>query len=618
MEAHQDRSLRWLIRRLSRVGPAEALHRLRGQLWWAAAGKRPTPDALQDVGGPWLAVPSLTDPQRDSLTRRADRVLQGDLPGFGGLWWAFDGDWNRDPRSGRRFPVVRGDRVPYRDPGEHGDIRALWEVQRHHHLAWLAQAWASTERTVYLDGLGEQLRAFLDQCPFPCGSAWTSALESAVRLANWSVAWQLAAEALPADLRDRWRRAALQALELVRANRSEGSSSNNHLVGELGGLVVGGVTWEPSRVAADLDRLGAQLLRQIAPDGSSREGSPGYLGFVVTWGLIAGAAGATLRTSFSSAAWARLAAAGAYLRATAAGGDVPALGDADDGQVLQLGSRRLDPARVGRLTLAVLSEDSDDDDEACWWASGCPVTPSPSARTWFEDAGEAWLRGEGPFRVLLRGGQIGEGALGGHGHLDALSVLAWVAGEPLLVDRGTGSYLAAPEWRAHFRGSSAHSTVTIDGRGSSEASGAFQWGRRARVEVRTMDGGGVVGRHDGFEGLKDPVTHERRVFLDGDSLTVDDTFRCRGEHEVTLYWQVAPGWEVTVDGAGARADKAGIACVLEATSALSLHIGEVATERLGWHSVRFGEWQAAPTLRQVVAISGTTSVRTTWRTMVGG
>jgi len=579
--------------------------------WWWLRAKEAEPSAPPDAESPWVRTPeALDDGERAAVLERAVRVLGMDRPGYGGAWWAWDGGWNRDPTSGRSFPLVRGDRVRYRGDGV-GDIRALWEVQRHHHLVWLAQGWALTGQARFREALGDELDAFLGDCPFPRGPAWTSALEVGVRLANWAVAWQLAGDALPTELRARWCGTARAALGLVRANLSTGSSGNNHLVGELGGLVAGGSVWDPTRVGRDIDTLGEELLRQIAPDGSSREGSPGYLGFVVSWGLLAGAAAASRRSSFPWAAWERLAAAVGYLRGMTVGGRVSRLGDWDDGCVVPLAAARPTPAEVGRLAGALLGEGAHPG--AGWLGASVPEVAVPSARAEYEDAGHVWLGDRAGLRVLVQAGSIGEGVFGGHAHADVGSILVWWEGEPLLVDRGTGSYLAEPRWRAWFRGTAAHNTLTVDERSSARPDGAFLWRRVPAVEREVVRDGGavtaVVVRHDGFGRKGTPVWHERRVAVEGSRLVVEDTVRCEESHDVALHWHLPPKRHVAVGGAMATVQTARGAARFEAEGELEVVEGGEA-QGLGWHSPVFGRWEPAPTIRQRLRIDGTTTVRT--------
>ncbi|MCO4772760.1 MAG: alginate lyase family protein [Deltaproteobacteria bacterium] len=626
MKAFEDRSLRWLLRRLRRVGPAEALHRLRQELWWAQVtpsriGPRRGPPEESDaplltLHHPWVRRP---DGDPAAYVARADRVLAGEVPGLGGGWRTREQpvQWHRDPATGRTFPRVRADRVRYRDPAVDPDIRATWEGMRHHHVVWLAQGFAWSGDPVYVAALEKELSEFFTQCPFPEGPAWTSALEVAVRLANWAAAWQLLGAGISSSsFQHKWSRAVAQSLEHVRVNLSMGSSANNHLVGELGGLVVAGALWAPGELEDAVPRLEAQLLLQIAADGSSREGSTGYLGFTLSWGLLAGLAAQGAGQPFAEATWDRLAAAVGFLRALSEGHEVPDLGDWDGGQVLQFGVERLSPTVLARVGAAVFG--GGPEEEALWWTSvhDAPPRHIPFAKRTSLDAGLHWVGSSTGVRALLRFGQIGGGALGAHGHADTLSVLLWADGVPVLVDRGTGSYLADPSWRAHFRGTAAHNTATVDGVDSSVASGAFQWEQRAVGELLEGTPTSVRAQHDGYMRLG--VMHERTLLLEGDTLRVEDTFRCEGRHDLALHWHLAPGWSVSLDGARARTElgetgeSPAATWVVEAEGPWTVHEGEEEPQRMGWHSAGFGTWAPAPTLCQRLSIHGTTTVRTQW------
>src|SRR6185436_17396116 len=109
-----------------------------------------------------------------------------------------------------------------------GDIKYLWELNRHLQLVTLAQAYALSRERRYFDVLRVQLESWLDACPFRRGANWTSALEAAIRLINWSSAWQLLGGANSplfdgtdgARLQRRWLDSVYQHAQFVSANFS--------------------------------------------------------------------------------------------------------------------------------------------------------------------------------------------------------------------------------------------------------------------------------------------------------------------------------------------------------------------------------------------------------------
>ena len=70
--------------------------------------------------------------------------------------------WNVDPRTGIEAPLIFGKELNYREPALVGDIKYLWEPNRHMELVTLAQAWHLTHEERYLRRLPDVAR-FLDQ-----------------------------------------------------------------------------------------------------------------------------------------------------------------------------------------------------------------------------------------------------------------------------------------------------------------------------------------------------------------------------------------------------------------------------------------------------------------------
>jgi hypothetical protein len=141
-----------------------------------------------------------------------------------------------------------------------------------------------------------------------------------------------------------------------------------------------------------------------------------------------------------------------------------------------------------------------------------------------------------------------------HAHADVLSFVFWADGRPLLVD--PGSYVYTGPWRNHFRGTSAHNTVEIDGADQCELWGDFRVAFPPRVRV-----GGVrsdrnfavaTACHDGYGRLADPVEHHRAlVWLPRYGLVVVDRLCSRRAHAIRTRLHVAPG--VRCDGANSVA-----------------------------------------------------------------
>jgi len=103
--------------------------------------------------------------------------------------------------------------------------------------------------------------------------------------------------------------------------------------------------------------------------------------------------------------------------------------------------------------------------EEARWLRGLPdarrVARTSTPRRF--DAGGRALLGAWPDHVVVDVGEVGFRGLGGHGHVDALSLVATLGGHAALVDSGTGSYTGDPALRNRLRDVPAHSTLVLDG-----------------------------------------------------------------------------------------------------------------------------------------------------------
>jgi hypothetical protein len=93
----------------------------------------------------------------------------------------------------------------------------------------------------------------------------------------------------------------------------------------------------------------------------------------------------------------------------------------------------------------------------------------------------------------------------------------------------------------------------VDGADQSVMLGPFLWGARAHARCilwePRIEGGKVIGEHDGYRRLPDPVLHRRTLSLDSEVriLTIRDDVLARGNHDVALYFHLAEDAVVSTD-----------------------------------------------------------------------
>jgi hypothetical protein len=136
----------------------------------------------------------------------------------------------------------------------------------------------------------------------------------------------------------------------------------------------------------------------------------------------------------------------------------------------------------------------------------------------------------------------------GHAHADALSFVLSFEGEPIFVDSGTYNYTSDLEARQHFRSTSAHNCLTVNGESSSIPSGAFSWKTIAEAELlewrENENGVCFRGTHDGFERFG--VDYERQVLLKNNSVILKDSIKSVELNSYELNFILSPQREAEI------------------------------------------------------------------------
>jgi hypothetical protein len=412
------------------------------------------------------------------------------------------------PAAGALWSSAAFERVSRLDPSTH-----LGRFQREYGEDVLEAARAGD-----VEGARSLIATWIDLHPPRDDDAWHP-YPLSTRVGNWIAALTLLpALASPALSRSLW-------AQLARlAHNVEYDVLGNHLVRNARALVVGGAAFAaPALTRQGIDILRRELPSQILSDGGHYERSPAYH-LLVLRDLLE--VQAVSPEPWLAEAVERMRAFGAALQRP---DGVPAL--FNDGGVDIAPRLDLPAAPEG---VCVLRE------------SGFAVVR----------AGKLWL--------AFRCGPLAPDYLPPHAHADALSFQLWWDGRPVFVDPGTYTYEAGAE-RDWFRGTSAHSTVVVDGRDQFRLWGAFRSGPLPVVTLLQAGESAV----EASVILARGVRHVRRLEWGPRRLLVRDRLEGNGRHRVEsrLLWADHAPSDVTLEPAAV----------------------DVAVRERAWVSERFGE-----------------------------
>ena len=284
-------------------------------------------------------------------------------------------DWQLDFKSGFRWRESDwfGDIRVAPLPG--ADIKVPWELARMQHLVVLAYAHALTHDETWGRAARNQILDFIAQNPPRFGVNWRTAMDVAIRAANWVMAFELlraAGFAFDPPFLDVFKASLLDHGRHIAANLERyPEGRGNHYLADLAGLAFV-AAWLPRTIETDAWRafaareIPAEVLHQFNPDGSNFESSVCYHRLAVEMAAFALAvlAGRGAVISRLGKIAERLSRAGEFLRdLTKPNGRMAQIGDNDSGRFFKLhpaftrtdGIEPDEDSLDGRATLAALA-----------------------------------------------------------------------------------------------------------------------------------------------------------------------------------------------------------------------------------------------------------------------
>lgn len=551
-----------------------ALHRLR-------IGPRAPKLIPQAVGGNFFFGPDERE-KRASLLRtylpgeaeaivsEADDICKHRfrLLGFGSRDFGPEIDWHV---NNRLQPLKPWFKIDFLDFTAIGDHKLVWELNRHQHLVTLAKAWLLTGDASYVTELVNQWYSWRAANPYPLGVNWASSLEVAFRSLSWLWARHLVAgcPALP----DAFESDLLQGLQLqgryIERYLSTYFSPNTHLLGEATALFFLGTLCPQLSDAKRWQEQGWTILleeseRQVLKDGVYFEQALYYhvyaLDFFLHSRILAQRNGLHIPGEFDEILKKML----NVIHRLSESAPIESFGDDDGGRLFNPRRNRAehmtDPLASGAILLDSHEYSAANLTEESIWLFGEQAVRSFTKSAAKYDRSSTALSSAGIYLIndvspCMQQMRIDAGPQGtgnsGHGHADALSICLSIDGRRVLVDPGTYCYVSADGDRDHFRGTTAHNTLTVDHLDQAVPEGSFAWTSIPHVIEETWLNGRTfdffIGSQDGYTRLQEPVLHRRFAFhIKGGLWIVRDLAEVKGEHFLQCNWHFAAG--VTVSG----------------------------------------------------------------------
>lgn len=527
--------------------------------------------ALRDRAASVSALRSYFPDEEAKIVGQADRLISGvfDLLGHRALDFGRPvPDWHLDPVSGKRSPLRHWSRIGETDPAETGDKKIVWELNRHQYFTVLGRAYWLTSDEKYAETFAEHLRAWIDKNPPKMGVNWMSSLEIAYRSISWIWAYHFFRDspAFEPGLFLKLLKGLYLNARHLQKHLSTYSSPNTHLTGEALGLYfIGGFLREIDEASrwteTGYDILIDALEYQIREDGGYVEQATQYHRYTADIYLslyihrrneglpVADPHERKLRKMLEFLA-----------HITQPNGETPLIGDDDGGRLHFLDGR---PFADFRSTLAVGAAVLDDgrlkfiagdaSPEVLWLLGPTGLAHFESMERTSPDEGPKAFERTGWY--VVRDGWNAESNFalidcgphgfrnGGHAHADALGFVMSVNGRPVFIDSGTYVYTGDANTRDHFRSTSAHNCLTVDGESSSIADGPFSWKSTTASKVlewSTGEGRTLLrGTHDGYRRFG--IEYEREFEFSRDfQLTLRDKVENASGRDFRLSYILAP------------------------------------------------------------------------------
>jgi asparagine synthase (glutamine-hydrolysing) len=531
----------------------------------------------------------------NTAIEEANKLLNGELRFFSHTYHqtGFPPNWHKDPITNHQLPT--GLHWSQISDDSATDIKFIWEPNRFAFVYTLVRAYAATQDEKYPQSFWQLIQDWADHNPPNTGANWKDGQEIALRLMAWTFGFYAFIHSPSTTNLQISQFTQYLAAQAERISKNIGyaiSTRSNHTISEAFGLWMVGLLFPELKDAKKYFHLGKRLLeeeatKQIFPDGSYAMYSLNYHRFILHLYLYAIKLGEinhdtpSLRAAllpfaakqshelargllrakehrprndgieFSNELKKQIANSIQYLSSliNPATGHMPVYGSNDGALVLPLNNCDFTDYRPLLQLGSVITTGQPIFEPGAWdedvfWLCGEELTAKHAKNAKKEKGFLSDLS-------ALRGESFPDGGVyifrssNSHAfirctdftsrpsHADQLHMDLWMNGHNIAIDAGTYLYSGEGIWRNGLARTSAHNTVTVDGKDQMTMVSRFTWTNWAKGRVLKHTENLWQGEHDGYK----PVRHNRTVMaLEGDRWLVIDDLTANEPHHYKLHW----------------------------------------------------------------------------------
>lgn len=545
--------------------------------------------------------------------------------------------WNTNPQTGQAYPLLYQSLMDTFNTERYGDVKYVWELNRHQFFIEVAKAYYLTGDEKYPEKIWSWIESFIEEVPNKIGINHTSVLEHAVRIYAWIWAYYFTQDS-PVWTSERIELITTHLLlqgDMIEKNLSYFYSPYNHLIGELAALTFMGTIYGNSpKMGIWRDKYWREMERQIEKqvnrDGFTVEQASYYHHFTIGFYLMLVVLRKQNGLSISDHTLQLVEKSLEFImHLTRPDGQLPKLGDIDSARSIYF--YRPEPMwnlRSFQALGAVIFERGDMKyvaGEACeelLWLLGpeglkafdeLPAVPPAETSRAFKPSGyymmrDGWQKNSN--YLTFDCGEIAHGVYkdetpsAAHGHGDILSFELSVDGKPIIVDPGFNTYFGPLEWHRYFRSTRGHNVIEVNGAGQATHEGRIAWSRVSSPKFDhwfsndTLDfAGGAI---DGYPSLEEKAFQRRYIlFRKGKYFLVMDEISGNNSgnaHRIESSFHFAPG-ELQSNGKQLNYNNRFLGLLSHPDNArVDIRCGEDGPDG-GWHCQGYGYASPAPVMR---------------------